>query len=136
MWLSVRAVASDTRDPQFESSHRQTHIEHLFTVNCVERTKIKKKREGMAQFLKKREKKDHNDHGNHNHHGNHHHHHHGNHATATAIEASSITSFELLNFLAVSLPRCALNFLNESFNPNLTLNCSIVSFSLASSWSV
>ena len=32
-----RAVASDTRRPRFESSHRQKiiHIEHLFTVNCV-----------------------------------------------------------------------------------------------------
>ena len=28
-----RVVASDSRDPQFESSHRQTFIEHLFTVN-------------------------------------------------------------------------------------------------------
>ena len=32
-----RAVASDTRDPRFESSHWQKiiYIEHLFTVNCV-----------------------------------------------------------------------------------------------------
>ena len=33
-----RAVASDTRGPRFESSHRQKFIykiEHLFTVNCV-----------------------------------------------------------------------------------------------------
>ena len=45
-----RAVASDTRDPQFESSHRQTFIEHLITVNCVEKTKIKKKCPGMAHF--------------------------------------------------------------------------------------
>ena len=32
-----RAVASDTRGPRFESSHRQKfiNIEHLFTVNCV-----------------------------------------------------------------------------------------------------
>ena len=37
-----RAVASDTRGPQFESSHRQNkiYIEHLFTVNCIEKTKI------------------------------------------------------------------------------------------------
>ena len=27
-------------------------IEHLFTVNCIEKTKIKKKRPGMAHFLK------------------------------------------------------------------------------------
>ena len=32
-----RAVASNTRGPQFESSHRQkfVYIEHLFPVNCV-----------------------------------------------------------------------------------------------------
>ena len=32
-----RAVASDTRGPRFESSHRQKfiYIKHLFTVNCV-----------------------------------------------------------------------------------------------------
>ena len=29
----------------------QTFFEHLFTVNCVEKTKIKKKRPGMANFL-------------------------------------------------------------------------------------
>ena len=46
-----RAVASDTRDPQFESSHRKAFIKHLFTVNCVVKTKIKKKRPGMAYFL-------------------------------------------------------------------------------------
>ena len=35
--LVGRAVASDTRSPRFESSHRQKfiYIEHLFTVNCV-----------------------------------------------------------------------------------------------------
>ena len=27
------------------------HIEHLFTVNCIEKTKIKKKRPGMAHFF-------------------------------------------------------------------------------------
>ena len=52
LWLSGRAVASDTRDPRFKSSHRQTFIEHLFTVNCVEKTKIKKKRPGMAHLKK------------------------------------------------------------------------------------
>ena len=32
-----RAVASDTRDPRFESIHRQKfiYIKNLFTVNCV-----------------------------------------------------------------------------------------------------
>ena len=47
-----RAVASDTKDPQFKSRHRQTFTKHLFTVHCVEKTKIKKKRPGMAHFLK------------------------------------------------------------------------------------
>ena len=52
LWLSGRAVAFDIRDPQFESRHRQTFIEHLFTVNFVEKTKMKKKRPGMAHFKK------------------------------------------------------------------------------------
>ena len=43
---AVRAVASDTRDLRFESSHRQIE----FTINCIEETKIRKKRPGMAQF--------------------------------------------------------------------------------------
>ena len=46
----ARAVASDTRDARFESSRRQTFIEHLFTVNFVEKMKIKKKRPGMAHL--------------------------------------------------------------------------------------
>ena len=35
-----RAVASDARGLQFESSHRQTFILdiYLFTVNCIEKT--------------------------------------------------------------------------------------------------
>ena len=28
------------------------YVEHLFTVNCIEKTKIKKKRPGIAHFLK------------------------------------------------------------------------------------
>ena len=39
-----------TRGPQFESSHRQKN--HLFTINFIEKTKITKKRPGMAQWLK------------------------------------------------------------------------------------
>ena len=42
-----RAVASDTRCPRFESSHRQKfiNVKHLYTVNCVlKRPKIKRKR--------------------------------------------------------------------------------------------
>ena len=49
-----RAVASDTRGLRFESSHQQTFLYWtLFTVNCLEKTKIKKKRTGMAHFYKK-----------------------------------------------------------------------------------
>ena len=29
------------------------YIEHLFTVSCAEKTKIKKKKTGMAHFFKK-----------------------------------------------------------------------------------
>ena len=47
-----RAVASNTRGPQFKSSLRQT-LYHLLTVNCIEKTKINKKRLGKAHFLKK-----------------------------------------------------------------------------------
>ena len=42
------------RDPGFEFSHWQTFIEHLFTVNCVEKTKIKKKRPEIAHLEKKK----------------------------------------------------------------------------------
>ena len=45
-----RAVAFDTRGPRFDSSHRQNFIEHLFIINCIEKTKIKIKRPGMAHF--------------------------------------------------------------------------------------
>ena len=43
----------DTRGPRFESSHRQKFIEHLFTVSCIEKTKIKKKEAVNGPFLKK-----------------------------------------------------------------------------------
>ena len=49
-----RAVASDTRGLRFKSSHRQI----LFTINCIEKKKIKNNIPGMAQFeffLKKAE---------------------------------------------------------------------------------
>ena len=46
-----RVVASNTIGPRFESSHRQNlYVEHLFTGNCIEKIKIKKKRLGMAHF--------------------------------------------------------------------------------------
>ena len=49
-----KAVSSNARGPRFESSHRQTFISdfYLFTVNCIEKTKIKKKRPRMAQLKK------------------------------------------------------------------------------------
>ena len=49
-----RAVASDARGLQFESSHRQTFILdiYLFTVNCVEKKKMKKTEAGNDPFLK------------------------------------------------------------------------------------
>ena len=47
-----RAVSSDTRDPWFESCHWQNLYWTLFPFNCIEKTKIKKKRLGMAHFLK------------------------------------------------------------------------------------
>ena len=51
-----KAVASDTRGPQFESQHRKVFIEYclLSTVNCIEKMKIKKKWTGVAHFLKNR----------------------------------------------------------------------------------
>ena len=37
---------------RFESRHRQIFYLTLFNVNCIEKRKIKKKRTGMAIFLK------------------------------------------------------------------------------------
>ena len=52
-----RAVAINTRGLWFDSSHWQNFIEHLFVnlfiINIIEKTKIYKKRPGMAHFLKK-----------------------------------------------------------------------------------
>ena len=44
-----RVVASDTRGPRFKSGHQQT-LHYLYTVNCIEKTKIKKKMPVMALF--------------------------------------------------------------------------------------
>ena len=49
-----RAVASDSRGPRFESSHWQKFKLNIFTGNCIEKTKIKKKRPGLDHFFKKR----------------------------------------------------------------------------------
>ena len=51
-----RAAASDTRGPWFKSSHRRFFNKkniYLPIVNCIEKTKIKKTRPGMAHFFKK-----------------------------------------------------------------------------------
>ena len=47
-----RAVASNSRGLWHESSHWQKFI-LTFTVSCIEMTKIRKKRPGMAHFFKK-----------------------------------------------------------------------------------
>ena len=47
-----RAVASDTRDPQFDSRHRHCNNSIVFFCHCYpEKTKNKEKRPGMAQFF-------------------------------------------------------------------------------------
>ena len=48
-----RAVAFKTRGPRFDSSHRQNFIEHLFIINCIEKTKINKKEAGNGPLFKK-----------------------------------------------------------------------------------
>ena len=47
----VERSLSKTRGLRFDSSHWQNFIEHLFIINCIEKTKINKKRPGMAQFF-------------------------------------------------------------------------------------
>ena len=49
------AVASDTRGPGFESSHRQQLL-NMFTVNCLQkRRKLQKKRPGMSHLKLKKQ---------------------------------------------------------------------------------
>ena len=43
-----RAVTFDPRGPWFESSHWQKIIVNIFTVNCFEKTKKRKKWPGMT----------------------------------------------------------------------------------------
>ena len=53
-WGSVgRAMASDSRGPRFQSSHQQTFVSdiYLFTINCIEKMKMKKKWPGIAHYL-------------------------------------------------------------------------------------
>ena len=47
-----RAVTYDTRGPRFESSHWQKLHIFVYCQLCIERTKIKKKRPGMAHLKK------------------------------------------------------------------------------------
>ena len=47
-----RAVASNARGPRFISSHQQ-NLYSIFAISCIEKTKIKKKRPGMVDFLQK-----------------------------------------------------------------------------------
>ena len=47
-----RVVASDNRGPRFKSSHRRNCI-HILTINCIEKTKIKKKEAGNGPILRK-----------------------------------------------------------------------------------
>ena len=47
-----RAVASDNRDPRFESSHRQILLAINFNSKCFEKTKIKKKRPSEVHLFK------------------------------------------------------------------------------------
>ena len=51
------AVASNTRGPRFESSHRQNLYQtfvYLFTISCIEKTKINEKRGRVWPTLKKK----------------------------------------------------------------------------------
>ena len=57
-----RAFAFDTRGPRFNCSHRQYFIEHLFIINFIEKTKLNKKRPGMAHFFLKQTNKQTNPH--------------------------------------------------------------------------
>ena len=54
VWLIGRAVAFNTRGPRFESSHRQNLYCTFFTINCIEKTKIKKKEAGNGPFFLKK----------------------------------------------------------------------------------
>ena len=45
-----RAVASNTRGLRFKSSHKQIYKEHLFTLKCIEKTKIKNREDGKVHF--------------------------------------------------------------------------------------
>ena len=44
-----RAVASDNTGPRFESSHKQS-LYYLYSVNCIEKTKIDENEAGNRSF--------------------------------------------------------------------------------------
>ena len=46
----AKMVSFDTRGAQFEPSHQLFYIEHVFSVNCMEKTKIKKREAGKGPF--------------------------------------------------------------------------------------
>ena len=46
-----RAIASNSRGPRFESSHLLDFTFNIYCQLSTEKTKIKKKRPGMAHFL-------------------------------------------------------------------------------------
>ena len=46
-WLHVR---HPSRGQRFDSSHRQNILMNIFTVDCLKRQKLKKKRPQMAPF--------------------------------------------------------------------------------------
>ena len=50
--LVGRAVASDSRDPLFDSRHQQNYTSQLY-IQSIEETKIKEKRPGIAHLVKK-----------------------------------------------------------------------------------
>ena len=49
--VSSAVVASNTRGPQFESSHQEIILLWAFLLLTIEKTKINKKRPGMARLL-------------------------------------------------------------------------------------
>ena len=48
-----RVVTFYNRGPQFDFVSETFYIDHLFTVNCILKTKIKKNRPEMTHFKKK-----------------------------------------------------------------------------------
>ena len=49
-----RSVASDTRDPRFDSSHQLFYLLPIICIiNCIEKAKIMKKMPAMTQFKNK-----------------------------------------------------------------------------------